>query len=152
MNPIYKEYIQFLNDNNINLPIQEGYFWLDNQIIKAYDKSGTLHKIYRLKVDNDLNITCKPYKNNNIILESWQDTLQRNINTLAELEQQSIQLIQDKVKMYKDYIPVVLTSDGKDSTVTLYLVSSAGVGAMAIFNNTSLDCADTYKHVNKTII
>ena len=59
MQPIFKEYIQFLKDNGVDLPIEEGYYWLDNQIIKAYDTKGDLHKIARLKIDNELNITYK---------------------------------------------------------------------------------------------
>jgi len=35
LQPIFKEYIQFLKDNGVDLPIEEGYYWLDNQIIKA---------------------------------------------------------------------------------------------------------------------
>lgn len=45
INPVFKEYIQFLKDNGIDYPLQEGCYWLDNQIIKAYDKQGNLHKI-----------------------------------------------------------------------------------------------------------
>lgn len=71
MNPIFKEYIQFLESNNIKLPIQEGYYWLDNQIIKAFDTEGVLHKVYRLKILNDLTITYTEYKNKLFNIESW---------------------------------------------------------------------------------
>ena len=65
MRPIFKEYIQFLKDNGIDLPIEEGFYWLDRQIIQAYDTQGNLHKLYRIKIDDDLNIT---YTNINIKL------------------------------------------------------------------------------------
>ena len=57
MQPIFKEYIQFLKDHDIDIELQEGYYWLDNQIIKAYDTKGNIHKIVRLKIDDSLNIT-----------------------------------------------------------------------------------------------
>lgn len=44
MTPVFNEYIRFLNDvNNSSVDIsylQEGYFWIDNSIIKAFDKQG----------------------------------------------------------------------------------------------------------------
>ena len=59
MNPIYKEYCQFLNDMTINkdkVPeleqIREGYFWLDKLIIKAFDKQGNIHKILKVKISD----------------------------------------------------------------------------------------------------
>ena len=40
MNLIFNEYINFLIDkglDNQKYNLKEGYYWLDNQIIKAYD-------------------------------------------------------------------------------------------------------------------
>lgn len=56
MNPIYNEYITFLRDvtGQTLEDLKEGYFWLDNQIIKGFDKQGIEHKFYRVKVDNTL--------------------------------------------------------------------------------------------------
>lgn len=89
MNPIYNEYIQFLNSYSVNIPdLKEGYFWLDNSIIKAYDTNGNLHKIYRIKIDNNLNITCSTYQNKEFSIESWQDTINRNKNRLDERERE----------------------------------------------------------------
>lgn len=146
MNPIYNEYIKFLKDNNINLPIEEGYYWLDNQIIKAYDKQGNLHKLYRLKIDDDLNITCKQYKYKQFEIESWEETIKRNVNNLLYIEQESLDLINNKINAYNDYEPIILTSGGKDSSVTTYLVRQV-VNARCLFSNTSLDCADTYLYI-----
>ena len=40
MNLVWTEYIKFLKDKNVNIEkynLREGYYWLDNSIIKAYD-------------------------------------------------------------------------------------------------------------------
>ena len=34
---------------------------MDNQIVKAFDKDGNLHKILKINIKNDLSITVKPY-------------------------------------------------------------------------------------------
>lgn len=56
MNPIYDEYIKFLRDmSGEKLPVlKEGYFWLNRQIIKGFDKQGNIHKFYKVVVSNDL--------------------------------------------------------------------------------------------------
>ena len=82
MLPIFKEYIQFLKDSGVDIPIQEGYYWLDRQIIKGYDVEGNLHKIYRIKIDDNLNITYTKYKNKKTQFESWQNTIQRKLKRL----------------------------------------------------------------------
>ena len=48
MNLIYKEYIKFLRDvtGKELADIKEGYFWLDKQIIKGFDKYGNIHKFF----------------------------------------------------------------------------------------------------------
>lgn len=149
MLPIFKEYIQFLKDSGVDIPIQEGYYWLDRQIIKGYDVEGNLHKIYRLKIDDNLNITYTTYKNKKIQLESWQNTIQRKLKKLSQLEKNSDKLIQKSFKEYSQYEPIVLYSGGKDSTVINYLVQK-NKECRIIFNNTSLDCADTYKYVKQS--
>ena len=147
MQPIFKEYIQFLKDNGVDLPIEEGYYWLDNQIIKAYDKSGNLHKLYKIQIDDKLNITYKSYKQQPFEIETWEETCNRFEYKLKELEKQSLQLIKDSLNKYNDYNPIILTSGGKDSTVVLYLVRKINGTIQGLFNNTSLDCADTYKYI-----
>ena len=54
MNPIYDEYITFLRSTSgEKLPgLMEGYFWLDKQIIKGFDKYGNIHKFYRVVIYN----------------------------------------------------------------------------------------------------
>jgi 2-hydroxy-3-keto-5-methylthiopentenyl-1-phosphate phosphatase len=73
INPVFKEYIQFLKDNNINYPLVEGFYWLDNQIIKAFDKKGDLQKILKINISDNLKVSFKLYNNNNKLedLQSW---------------------------------------------------------------------------------
>lgn len=151
VNLIFKEYIGFLKDKGIDvesLGLKEGFYWLDNQIIKTYDKQGELHKIARLFVDDNLNISIKTvYKNKPYEIESWQETVERNIDKLKMLEEESKTLIINSVEKYKDNTLINLSSGGKDSSVVTYLVRSLYPNTQIIFNNTTLDCADTYLHI-----
>ena len=152
MNPIYDEYIKFLRDKT-GLNLEEGYFWLDNQIIKVFDKRGNIHKLYRLKVENDLSISYripKGYSNiRDIDIESWKETVERNKYHLMEIESESRNIIAECLDAYEDSIPIILTSGGKDSSVIMDLVRKVDPNIKAIFNNTTLDCADTYKHMKE---
>ena len=147
INPIFKEYIQFLKDNKVDLDLQEGCYWLDKQIIKAYDKGGNIQKIARIVTDDKLNITYKTYKDKIKPIEPWEDTITRNKTKLKQLEENSIKLIQSKLSQYHKHQPIILTSGGKDSSVTQYLVRQVDPSVVGMFNNTSLDCADTYRHI-----
>jgi phosphoadenosine phosphosulfate reductase len=147
LQPIFNEYIQFLKDNGVDLPIEEGYYWLDNQIIKAYDTKGNLHKIARLKIDNELNITYKLFPKNFLEIEHWNDTISRNKVKLMERERESLKIIEEKLQQYKNYKPIISISDGKDSTLVEYLFKTISTKVRIVFCNTSLDCADTYKHI-----
>ncbi len=147
MNPIFKEYCKFLKDT-VNLELEEGYYWLDNQIIKAFDKQGNIHKLYRIVVNNDLSISYKIPNGYDAIIEfdlaSWDDVIELNKNHLEELETESKKLIIKKMDKFDGYIPLVPVSMGKDSMVTCHLVRNIYPETKAIFNNTTLDCADTY--------
>ena len=148
MNPIFKEYCKFLKEK-VNLELVEGYYWLDNQIIKAFDKQGNIHKLYRLVVsDKDLSVYYKVPKSydtiNDFELASWDDIVKLNIEHLQKIEYESKQLIREKMDKFKGYIPLVPVSMGKDSQVTCHLVRECYPDTKAIFNNTTLDCSDTY--------
>ena len=83
MNPIFKEYCGFLKDK-INLELEEGYYWIDNSIIKAFDKEGNIHKLYRIVIDNeDLSMSYKVpkgySKRENIDIASWNDVIGMNM-------------------------------------------------------------------------
>ncbi|MEY8352479.1 phosphoadenosine phosphosulfate reductase family protein [Lachnospiraceae bacterium 54-53] len=150
MNLVFKEYCQFLKDKT-GLELEEGYYWYDKSIIKAFDKQGNVHKIYRLKVNDDLSMTCTIPKGYDDIrsfeLASWEDIVSINKDRIDELERGSLELIEKKFKKFSDYTPLVPISTGKDSMVVLYLTRKIIFNAHAVFNNTSLDCADTYKMV-----
>ncbi len=154
MSPIFNEYLNFLRDTTKQeLPdLKEGYFWLDKQIIKGFDKQGNIHKFYRLKISDNLKdviiIKLKCYTDiSDIELASWNDLIDMNEQHLKEIETDSLNLIRGKMKKYKEYTPIVPVSMGKDSMVVSYLVRSQYPDTKAIFNNTSLDCADTYRMV-----
>ena len=150
MQPIYNELIKMWSDLGYDIPISEGTFWLDNGIIKAFTADGVLHKLYKYKVNDDLTIQITKHKDNKdteLIFETWNETLQRNILRLDELEKESLNLISTFFEDNPDYEKYVLTSTGKDSMVTLDLVKRVLPNVNVVFNNTSLDTADTYKMV-----
>lgn len=153
MNLVYKEFIQFLNNKGLkeqtNIELQEGYYWFDRLIVKAYDKNGNIHKIIRLNINDDLSITFKTYKKENFNIESWQDTVQRNKNKLLKLENDSLNLIKDSIYKFYNRRTAILSSSGKDSSVVTYLVKQLLKNPLVIFNNTTLDCADTYNFIKK---
>jgi 3'-phosphoadenosine 5'-phosphosulfate sulfotransferase (PAPS reductase)/FAD synthetase len=119
----------------------EGYYWLDNQIIKAFDKQGDLHKIMRLKIDDNLNIISKQYKNNEIKLESWQETINRNKDIIDQREKESLELL----SKYKDTDRLIIdtNSTGKDSMVKTHLAKKAGLKFDTYFNCTTMNVADS---------
>ena len=149
MNPIFKEYCKFLKDK-VNLELEEGYYWLDNSIIKAFDKQGNIHKLYRIVInDEDLSMTYKVPKGyskvEDIDIASWNDLIEMSKSHLENIESEAKQLIKDKMDKFSGYIPLVPVSMGKDSMVTCHLVRECYPDTKAIFNNTTLDCADTYR-------
>ena len=151
MLPIFKEYIDFLNHktNNGGVFLQEGKYWYDKSIIKAFDVDGNIVKVARINVDDELNLTIKPYTKKLPQIETWEDTVSRYSNELKELEKASTDLINNSLKKYDGRDFIVLSSGGKDSTVTNFLVKKCIDNPQVIFNNTSLDCADTYLYIKK---
>ena len=156
MNPVFKEYIKFLRDTSGQelSDVKEGYFWLDRLIIKGFDKQGNVHKFYKVKVSEDLETVqvVKPKKYGNIAdvnLASWNDLIELNKKHLQEIERKSLQLIQDKMEKYKEYTSLIPMSMGKDSMLTCHLVRELFPDVKAIFNNTTLDCADVYRMVKE---
>ena len=151
MNPIFNEYLKFLRDTSGQelSDLKEGYFWLDRSIIKGFDKQGNIHKFYRINISDKLELTIDVpktgYKNiKDVEIASWDELIEMNKNHLSELEDDALQLIKDKMDKFKGYIPLVPISMGKDSQVTCHLVRECLPNTKAIFNNTTLDCADTY--------
>ena len=101
------------------------------------------------KQDETLHLSkAKNYKNiYDVELASWDDLIELNNEHLKEIESDSLNLIRDKMKEYIGYDSLIPVSMGKDSMVVSYLVRSLYPDTKAIFNNTSLDCSDTYKMV-----
>jgi len=149
LNLVFKEYIGFLKDKGLEYDLKEGYYWLDNSIIKAFDKEGNLHKVLRVYIDEDLEMMFKEYKDKPFEIESWQETVNRNENNLLALEFKSRLLIKRCKEKYKDRIISVPSSGGKDSSVVTYLVQQIINNPVIIFNNTTLDVSDTYLHIKK---
>lgn len=149
MNLVFKEYINFLKNNGLNYELKEGFYWYDKSIIKAYDKEGNLHKILRINISDNLKLSFKFYKDSDFELESWKETVERNKNILLEKEKESIETIKKYINKYNDRKVAVPSSGGKDSSVTTYLVKQVVEDPEIIFNNTTLDVADTYLHIKK---
>lgn len=147
MNLVYGDFIQFLKDNGMNYDLKEDYYWLDRMIIKAYDKQGNIHKILRIYVDDDFNISFKKYKTKPFEIESWQETAIRHKDRILQLEQDSIAITKQLLNKYKDYTPYICHSGGKDSTVLCNIVRQVNPDIPILFNNTSNESADTYKFI-----
>lgn len=76
---------------------------------------------------------------------SWSELIEFKKEHLENIENEAKQLIKDKMRKFDNYIPLVPISMGKDSQVTCHLVRECFPGTKAIFSNTTLDCADTYR-------
>lgn len=151
MLPIFDDYIKFLKSKTLNELdfLQEGYYWYDKSIIKAFTKDGDIVKVARIMVNENLEIGVKKYKNKNTDFESWFDTVKRYESELDDIKEESLKLISNSIVKYKNRKIAVLSSGGKDSSVTSHLVKILYPNAEIIFNNTSLDCVDTYLHIKK---
>lgn len=151
MLPIYSDLLKMWSDLGYNIPITEGKFWTDNNIIKAFTRDGELHNLYRCRVQDDLQITITKHKDNKFSnyddFETWWETIDRLSAELDVKVAESLDVIKDTITAYKDYDFIVLTSTGKDSAVTLDLVQKVIPNVRVLFNNTSLDTADTYRLV-----
>lgn len=80
-------------------------------------------------------------------LASWQDLIELHKEHLTQLEADSLELIKEKTEKFNTYTSIIPVSMGKDSMLTCHLVRKLYPETKAIFNNTSLDCADTYRMV-----
>ena len=82
--------------------LKEGYFWLNRQIIKGFDKQGNIHKFYKVVVSNDLeHVEIKKLKSyddiHDIDLASWQELIDLNKEHLIQIESESLNLIKEKM-------------------------------------------------------
>ena len=130
MNPIFNEYITFLRDTSgESLPnLKEGYFWLDRQIVKGFDKQGNIHKFYRISISDSLKLSIDSPKSGydkveNVDLASWDDLVKMQKRHLYQIEKKSKGIIKKKMCKFNGYIPLVPVSMGKDSMVACHLVT-----------------------------
>ena len=63
MLPIYNDLLKMWSDLGYDLPIKEGKYWLENNFIQAFTRDGTLRKLWKYKVFDDLHIEITPYHN-----------------------------------------------------------------------------------------
>lgn len=149
MLPIYKEYIQYLHNNNIDIDIEEGKYWIDNYIIKGFDKEGKLRCLYKILVDDELNVSYKPFnipkKIINNGLETWVETIDRYNDRLNYLEALSLNKICNKCKSLPDYKRIILNSTGKDSALVQYLCDKTNIEFETYFTNTTIEYGDSVK-------
>ena len=144
------------SDNGYTMPIEAGKYWLDNHFIWAFTPDGELHKLYKYQVFDDLSIKISDYQSkkpnktrflSSDDFETWWQTVDRLTPELKEYEKEAERVIEKALTDYPDHEKVVMTSTGKDSMVTLDLVQRFLPDVKVIFNNTSMDCADTYRLV-----
>ena len=150
LNPVCSEFIEFLEvkglDNKV-YNLKEGYYWLDRMIIRALDIEGNEHKIVRIHVDKDFEVTFSDYPNEeqDFEIESWKDTALRHKERLLKLESKSIEDVKMLLEKFKDNNKYICHSGGKDSTVLNHVVRKVDSGIPILFNNTSNESAETYK-------
>lgn len=141
MLPIWNEHCKFIYDK-CGLQLEEGYYWLDRQIIKAFDKQGNIYKVYRLKTENNLNMSYTTYKKEKFEIATWYDTQILLNDKLNELENNSIKLLQE-YGLNTDRTIIDTNSTGKDSEVKTHLAHKAGLKFDTYFNCTTMDVADS---------
>lgn len=96
MLPIFNKYANMLKSFNIDLSSYgENKLWIDRLIIKGIKKDGSILKICRLKVDDELgykklNYKYKFYTNlpSNEELETWEESYQRLKSQIKERERE----------------------------------------------------------------
>ena len=148
MRPIFKPEIEFLK-KKLNISIPENKCWMDRMRIVCINEDNRKQTLYRLKVKNGELLLAKQYKVDDNNLKSWDDIVNDNINRIYSLEQQSLDIINRYNKKYSDYQKYCCTSEGKDSRVLTYLVRQIIPDITLLFNNTSIDSAETYMMAKK---
>lgn len=161
MKPIFKEQIEMWKDLGVDYDFPLNTLWLKDNFIQAFTSNGELHKLYKYKVYDDLSISITEYKDFNFLknyyrltkqelkFETWTETVTRMKSYIKKLTNRTKRIMYKNLKRFPNSKIVVLTSTGKDSMVVLDFISKSGYDYEVVFNNTSLDCSDTYKMVKK---
>lgn len=148
LNLVYDEFLSFLECKGLDLDkykLQEGYYWIDRMIIRAFDIQGNEYKIVRIHVDTDFKITFTDYVNEDFEIATWQDLVELNRDRLKKLENDSMRDVRDLMNKYSNSQKYICHSGGKDSTVLNHVVRKVDSTIPILFNNTSNESADTYK-------
>lgn len=147
LRPIFKEEINILKQK-LNIDIPEETCWMSRMYIFSFDKN-TKEKIilYKIKAKQMELTLHKDYQNLDKELLTWQDIIITEKENLESKEKESLKIIKDALNKYQNYKINICVSGGKDSTVISYLVRQIDSSIYNIFNNTTLDSAQTYKYL-----
>ncbi len=143
MQPIFKEQINMWKDLGYDIPIEEGMYWLDRGIIKAFTSDGKIHNLYKYKVNDDLTIQISKHKDYKsvFVFETWDATIERMNDRLNELENESINFLNSYINCGREC--VATNSTGKDSMVVYKLAQKSELRFETYFNVTTLDVAES---------
>ena len=105
---------------------------------------GQLVPLYKVVVDDNLTVTLTKHKSfvDGRQYESWDETIQRMLPHLRELESKSIAMLQQRCSDPNRKI-INTNSTGKDSMVVTHLAEKAGLEFETFFNVTTLDVAES---------
>lgn len=152
MNPIFKDFIKFLEEKDKGIEqynLEEGYYWMDRMIIKAFSKEGNIYKILRIKIDENMNISHTKYKRENFEIATWTEVYNLKKYDLNKKVEDSTQDIKDLISRFSDRDMFICHSGGKDSTVLMDIIRKVDMNIPILFNNTTNESADTYKLIKK---
>lgn len=113
-------------------------------MLKPLGGGGQVVSLYRVSVDDHLNLTLTKHKRNKDYTdyETWEETIERNRDRLHEIEQESINLLKEHA-LHTERRIVNTNSTGKDSMVVTHLAEKAGLNFETFFNVTTLDVAES---------
>ena len=113
-------------------------------LLKPLSGGGQIVCLFRITVDDDLNLSLKKHRTNkrDTEFESWKETISRNQEHLKEIESQSLSLLY-KYCIDTDRRIINTNSTGKDSMIVTHLANKAGIVCDTYFNVTTLDVAES---------
>lgn len=145
MRVMFDKELRFLKEQcNIDLPSRSCFY--DKMAIYAYNQFYFLMPLYRLEIVNGVLKVKKVYDFYGEPI-AWDEVIEFNRKRLLDLEKESLDTIKAFLNEYKDHEKLILTSGGKDSSVTMHLVRKILPDCIGRFDNVSLDVADTYLHI-----
>lgn len=153
LRPVFDEEKQLIEQlTNEDLPEQTDLLWMRNRILwykgNRYLKfigADTLQIATRYTVD--LAKSNSNHQNHIQVLKA------ANLPTLKKLEDDAMKFIYEASSQFRQCVPVVSFSGGKDSVVISYLVRKAlsKEPVRHIFGDTTIEFPDTYEFINSYI-